>query len=381
MTVDHFEDIVAITALARPGPLHSGGTYTYIERRMGREPIEYMSNHPAIIARTKDTYGVVVYQETIMMLGREFGDLSWEDVSELRKAMSKTYGDEFFAGYREKFIAGAVRNGVTAEEGERVWKGVSTFGSWAFNKSHAISYGLISYWCAWLKAHHPLAFAKANLNHARDTPSATRLLREFNYPYIPFSAKTSGTKWEVADGTLVGPLTNVKGIGEKKAIDIIQRREKGIALLPGQLKLITEGTTPYDDLYPIKSAFGEYYTAPGKKGIKNGHTLTYIKDIHEDGMYLLIGRLVDRNLRDLNEYGATQRRGGKTISGQTLFLALMFEDDTDSITASIGRYQYEQYGKEIAESGKIGVDCYLIYGEIKDKWRKVHVRKIQKISS
>jgi DNA polymerase-3 subunit alpha len=101
-----------------------------------------------------------------MQIARNVGKLSWEDTSSLRKAMSKSLGEEFFNRYWELFREGAKDQGIEEKEAKNIWEHMCTFGSWAFNKSHAVSYAMISYWCAYLKAHHPLEFAVACLRNS-----------------------------------------------------------------------------------------------------------------------------------------------------------------------------------------------------------------------
>ena len=137
MKVHSFEDIAAITALARPGPLNSGGTAEYIKRHIGAAPVEYL--HPLTEEITKGTNGVVVYQEQVMMIARDVGKLSWEDVSSLRKAMGRSLGQEFFDTYFQKFNEGAKENGIEENEATFIWDQINTMGSWAFNRSHAVA--------------------------------------------------------------------------------------------------------------------------------------------------------------------------------------------------------------------------------------------------
>src|SRR5690606_15503170 len=131
---------------------------------------------PLLTHVTEDTYGAVIYQEQVMQVCRDMGRFSWEETSMIRKAMSKTLGDEFFARYWEKFKAGAAEQGVDEATAKVVWDKICTFGSWAFNKSHAVSYGLISYWCAMLKARYPLEFGAACLRNAKDDEQALHIL-------------------------------------------------------------------------------------------------------------------------------------------------------------------------------------------------------------
>jgi len=144
--MEHFEDIVAAGALGRPGSLSSGGTSRYIKLRNGeREPTFYCDKHKRI---TESTYGVVVYQETMMALCKEISGMSWEDVSSLRKAASKSLGEEFFDKYRIKFVEGAIAlSGYDEETANKAWLDISSMGSYAFNRSHSVAYAYISYWC------------------------------------------------------------------------------------------------------------------------------------------------------------------------------------------------------------------------------------------
>jgi len=113
-----------------------------------------------------------------MLVTREIGGFSWADTAAIRKLMSTRSGDESFRKFEGQFLAGAAERGVAADDAEKIWKSINSFGSWAFNKSHAVVYGMISYWCAWMKAKHPLAFAVACLRHAKDDDAAMAQLRE-----------------------------------------------------------------------------------------------------------------------------------------------------------------------------------------------------------
>ena len=211
MKIINFEDIASITALARPGPLNSGGTTQYIKRRTGESPVEYL--HPMTEKITEVTKGVVVYQEQVMVIGREIGGLSWEDVSSLRKAMSKSLGQEFFDQYWEKFKVGAKNNGIEEDEAQLIWDNINTMGSWAFNRSHAVSYGLVSYWCCVLKSKFPLEFAAACLRNVRDDEQGVRLLREVvneGLGYKPYDKHKSQKNWSVQEGELIGGLIGIK---------------------------------------------------------------------------------------------------------------------------------------------------------------------------
>lgn len=381
MKIKEFNDVVVITALARPGPLHCGAATEFIERRTGKADVVHL--HPLVADLTQDTYGTVIYQEQVMAIGRKFGQLSWEDVSELRKAMSKSLGEEFFNRYWEKFQVGAAAQGIPAGEARRVWDKMCTFGSWAFNKSHAVSYGLLSYWCAVLKAHHPLEYAAACLRNAKDEEQAVKILRDLvneGYEYTPVDPKASGLDWSVVSGRLVGGLTNIKGIGRKTAEDILARRASGRPLTPGIAAKLVAPVTPYDDIFPCRRQFGDYYVHPEHYKITSGG-VTPIQEIGDPGEYVFIGRLKEKNLRDLNEYGNVVKRKGRLVKANNLFLNMVVEDDTGSIIVRIGRYDYKTWGKPIVEAGAIG-DWYLWKGRIKaDGWRLVDISMWRKLTA
>lgn len=376
MGIHSFDDIVAITSLARPGPLHSGGATEFIRRRTGKEKVVYM--HKSIEPFTEETYGVVVYQEQVLKISREVGKLSWEDTNQLRKALSKSLGEEFFNKYQMRFVEGAKQNKIDEKDADTIWKNMCTFGSWAFNKSHAVSYGLISYWCAHLKAHHPLEFAVSCLNYARDEDQTIKLLRELvneGYQYKAFDEQKSQLQWTVQNDVIVGPLTGVKGIGKKTAEQIINKRQKGQDPTPRQQTLLQIGVTPWDDVFETRHRFEEWFADPRKYKITSG-PLTEIINIQENGEFVFIGKLKEKNLKDLNEYGNLVKRGGRRIERNSIMLNLVFEDDTDKIICSINRFSYPKIGKPIIEHGKIG-DYYLVKGKINNDWRKLQVERLK----
>lgn len=379
MKIKEFNDIVAITALARPGPLHCGAATEYIERRLGKVATVHL--HQLAEPITNSTYGTVIYQEQVMAIGRVIGQLSWEDVSQLRKAMSKSLGEEFFNKYWVKFEAGAAAQGMDSKEAKVIWEKICTFGSWAFNKSHAVSYGMVSYWCSVLKAHWPLEYAAACLRNAKDEEQTIKLLREIKkegYEFLPVDPARSTLTWTVDDGRLLGGLTNVKGIGISKAKEIIAARKNNEPYKPGIRKLLADPKTPYDDVFEGERRFGDMYRNPKKYNILS-RDVSYIQDVQENGDYVIIAKIREKNPRDLNEYGNLVKRGGRRVEKNNLFLNLYLEDDTGGIIATIGRFEYLRYGKPIVETGHEG-DWYIFSGEIKNNWRKLYCKKVRKLT-
>lgn len=375
MKVKSFDDCAVLGALARPGPLHCGAANEYILRRTGQTPVTYQ--HPALEPLLKDTYGVVIYQEQVMSIARVIGQLDWEDVNQLRRAMSKSLGDEFFNTYWERFKKGAAAQQIPESEARQIWERMCTFGSWAFNKSHGISYGMISYWCCLLKAHWPLEFAAACLRNEKDVDQGVRILRDLareGFKYKPVDPERSGLQWSVVDGVLVGGLTNIKGIGTKKAQDILARRMDGRKQLPGVQKLLLNAKTPYDDIFEGDRRFGDIYRTPRAHGVMSG-PVSHICDINDPGDYVFIAKMMEKNLRDMNEYQSVVKRGGRIIKRNPLFLNLKLEDDTGSISARISRYDYKKWGKPLIEKGRIG-DWFLWKATLRDDgWRVMEIKR------
>ena len=379
MKVHNFEDVAAITALARPGPLNSGGTSQFIKRHIGAAPAEYM--HPMTEPITKVTHGVVVYQEQVMTIGREIGKLSWEDVSFLRKAMSKSYGKEYFDTFWEKFKVGAAENGIPEDVAQTIWDNINTMGSWAFNRSHAISYGMVSYWCCVLKSRFPLEYAAACLRNVKDDDQAVKLLREVvseGLTYKPFDKFKSKANWSVQDNELIGGLIGIKGIGPKMAEDIENRRNLSQPLTPRQETLLNTGTTPYDDIFECERRFGHIKKDPKAHNI--GSAITDIQDLDGDnpGTFVFFGKLKEKNLRDMNEAVNLAKRGGRRVDRNNLWLNVTAEDDTGAIICTVDRFKYQKMGKPIVEDGKLG-EWYLFKGVLKNGFRKIYLEKVRKM--
>jgi DNA polymerase-3 subunit alpha len=162
---DCFEDIIALCALYRPGPLGSGMVDDYVEGKHGRKKVEYP--HPCLQKILKDTFGVMVYQEQVMQAAREMAGYSLGGADLLRRAMGKKKPEEM-AKQKLTFIDGARKNGHSSEDAERVFELMSYFSGYGFNKSHSAAYALIAYQCAYLKAHYPVEFLCATMTADKD---------------------------------------------------------------------------------------------------------------------------------------------------------------------------------------------------------------------
>jgi hypothetical protein len=326
-----------------------------------------------------------------MSITRDLGGMDWQDVNSLRRAMSKSLGEEFFNQYRDKFLKGTRARDIEDKTALAIWNEMCTFGSWAFNLSHAVSYALVSYWCAVLKAHWPLEFAVAHLRRAASDDHVLRLLRELDkegYDIIPFDIENSEASWSTKAGKIYGGFTAVKGIGDKTAKAMIEKRAADPDnwvdnLSPAQrARLLAPNNTPWHNIKRLHTDYGDLYSDPDNyrsDQLPAGVTgpIVNIEDIPEKaGGYCFIATLKVRNLRDLNETQSLAKRNGQVVRHNNLFLNLQFEDDTGSILATINRWNYPKFGKELMETDSDDKD-FLIRGRImEDGRRKINIDKL-----
>jgi len=363
-----FNDLALITALSRPGALNSGGTGRYIEIKKGnKEPIYLSNKHKEI---TEESLGVVVYQEQMMSICKEMGRMSWQDVNSLRAAASRSMGDAFFSQYKDKFIEGCMVE-FSKEDATALWENINKSGSWLFNKSHAVSYAVVSYWTAYFKANYPKEFAIANLNHVADEQAGVSLLRDLvendGMKYKAVDPDESDVYWTIKDDILLGGLINIDGIGISKAKDIVKNRKTG-KITPGLMKKLMNPVTIYDDLYPIKTKFGELFT----------QNISFIKDVKSKGKYEIIGVIETLDIRDVNDYQALARREGRRIEGNSLYLRFIIKDDTDSIIMLVNYKNYEKMnGKALSEAAIPGTFVYVRATLDSESWRTLNIQYIE----
>lgn len=373
------EDLITITALARPGPMASGGASTWVRRKNGNEPITYADK--AFEPHLKDTMGIITYQEQVMTIGREIGKLSWEDVTQLRKSMSLSLGAEYFNKFGDKWKKGAIENGLAPEVLNKIWDDMCAYGSWAFNKSHSVAYGIISFWCCWLKTYHQYEFAAATLSHESDPDKQLKLLRELNsegISFIPFDKDRSTDKWTVivdkGEKKLLGPLSIIKGIGPAAVNEIMayRRLKKSksrvdITLSPKVSKLLADGVAGLSSLWPISDAFKREATAMREKRIvSEPRDIGSVTEEDHDTEMVVYCVLSKIDLKDENEAVKIAARGGKVIKGEpTASLNLFLKDDTGTMFGKITRWDFETIGRPVLERGAPNKHLYVCKGNMK----------------
>jgi hypothetical protein len=364
--IDRFERIDHVTALARPGPLGGGATHSYIQRLREREPVTY--RHPSMEAYLGDTLGLVLYQEQVMRISFEIGRMPWEVVSEIRKAMSGRKGEEYFRRRGEEFVKGAMTLGLSDAEANAIWDEICSFGAWGMNKSHTVSYAVISYWCAYMKRYHPLEYAAACLRNAKDdeqTVEQLRELRDEGVSFIPFDPDRSEVNWTAAGGALVGGFTNLQGIGPVKAGHYVQKRAQGGLTAADRAKLAAL-PVKHDDLRPAHTRWGDIYAHPAQHNIHGpvrefAEFADFISYVSKKESCVFVCRVVRVERRDENETVRAAKRGSLK-TGQTLFLDAFVVDDSVSrpVLLRITPKLWAQYGERMADRVTPGKDWFLV---------------------
>lgn len=228
MGIDNFEDLIAILALYRPGPLNSGMVDDYIKRKHGEKEFEYM--HPMLEEVLKPTYGVIVYQEQVMQIAQVLAGYTLGGADLLRRAMGKKKPEEM-EKQSSIFIEGAKKNGVTAENAKEIFNLIEYFAEYGFNKSHSAVYAYISYQTAYLKSHYPAYFLAATMSSdMQDTDQLKILVADSkvnNIQILPPDVNSSSFEFDPTDGSAIRyGLGGLKGVGEPVAIAIQQIREE-----------------------------------------------------------------------------------------------------------------------------------------------------------
>ncbi len=223
-----FNDITALVALYRPGPLDSGMVDAYVERKHGREEVDYL--HPMLKDLLTETYGVILYQEQVMKIAGILASYTMADADGLRKAMGKKIA-AMMEEHRNLFMKGAEKNGVPAEKAKEIFDLMEKFGGYGFNKSHSAAYALVCFQTAYLKAHFPVEFTAALLtSEMGNVDGIVKFIEEcssHNIDVLPPDVNSSGMEFAVKEGSIRFGLVAVKNVGEAPIEAIIEARREG----------------------------------------------------------------------------------------------------------------------------------------------------------
>ena len=223
-------DISAITSIYRPGPLSANVDKLYAKAKNNPDDIRYVND--IVKGVTEETAGFLIFQEQIALLAHKLGDnISLEEGNKLRKLLTKKgtgKGHEQKDEIKDKFIRGCVQNSIDRATASQIWQNFEYFSGYGFNKSHAVSYSILSYQCAWLLNYYPECWTAAFLDKEPESrkESAISLAKKYGFSIAALDINTSGKQWEISeDGkTLIQPLSSIKGLGDKAIEQIVAHR-------------------------------------------------------------------------------------------------------------------------------------------------------------
>ncbi len=225
MRPDRIEDIIALVALYRPGPMENIPTYN--ARKHGEE--ELASIHPKIDHLVKETQGVIVYQEQVMQIAQELSGYSLGEADLLRRAMGKKIRAEMDK-QRERFVDGAVKNGLSKPQADFIFDLLAKFADYGFNKSHAAAYAIVSYQTAYLKAHYPVEFLAASMTLDMGNTDKLADFRQdamrLGIDVVPPSVSSSFRPFEVGENRIFYSLAALKGVGDAAVEHIVEKRRE-----------------------------------------------------------------------------------------------------------------------------------------------------------
>ena len=222
-----FEDLAAFNALYRPGALSVGMVEEYIQRKLGKKKTKYIV--PATQKILEETYGVIVYQEQVMLIAVVVSGFSMAEADVLRKAMGKK-NLEVMAKQKEKFVAGAAFSNTSREKAAELWEYIEPFAGYGFNKSHSVAYAMLAYKTAYLKAHYPVAFMAAMLNSELSSSDAIAKYmaecRNMGIAILPPDLNESNYPFTVVGNTIRFGMGGVKGVGEGAIEEVLKARNR-----------------------------------------------------------------------------------------------------------------------------------------------------------
>ena len=225
---DNIDDVIALVALYRPGPLQSGTADDFIDRKHHRKPVEY--EDPKLEGGLKATYGVLLYQEQVMYAARVLAGFTQGEADVLRAAMGKKKPEEMVS-VREKFMAGALSEGVPEPRAAHIFDQMEKFSGYAFPKGHATTYGIVTYQTAWLKCHYPAEFMAAVLSaDMHDVNKLVGLVNEVGRMGLTLrlpDVNKSHFRFSVVDGDILYGLGAVRGVGAGPVAALVDQRQAG----------------------------------------------------------------------------------------------------------------------------------------------------------
>lgn len=402
MPIKSFEDLVSINSLYRPGGMRSGMCRDFIERRKGAD---FEKVNPIYDNITEPTFGLIVYQEQVMRIFAEMADYEAHDVDSMRKKIAKSHGVEELGAQRDTFVNGCIDNGIDKELADEIFTMMVHFGSYGFNRSHAVVYTQIAYWTQWLKTYYPLYFYVASVNNKSDDDKVRRLLGQLEresyellFPHINKS-KTKFTVEEIdGEQKIRCGLRYIKGIGEKTCQEIMKHQpykddediatregiyrrvfHRGIRKLLKEVGAWTDWETqPEEDRekHRERLAAEELFPFPvldkaikETKALANNYDCDFVNvnklNFEKSGDVYIRGVFSGANYARIGDFGKPSPYSRWEI-GQR-YVMMDFEDGTGHIRIKFNPDKYEEYkgqlriGKRVLIHGRIIKDIKMIF--------------------
>ena len=385
----NFESLVACVTMSKPGPAHSGSTTKYIARARGNKNITGLDSHEILREATKDTHGQIIYQEQVLKIVKELGNLSWTDTNAIRNAMAKSQGEGVVESFWPEFLKGTQEHDLEEKEARFIWDNIQTMGRWAFNKSHAVAYSMLSYWSMYMKVHYPLEFYLARLLKEKDKNKKRYLLTEIRNRNIPIHSPVLGKSkenWTIENKGLRAGLLEVHGVGEKVASALVSDNYQNIddfavkknrGVTKRTVQMLTDagafledgGDSDFFDL-------GKYdkldEIAPDRKKLFD------IVDYEKEYSMSAAGSFIEMNYKDTHEEARSRGRSTANLKNPDIskYAMLLMEDETDRCLVHIDRYLFNRIGQKVWDAYH-NASFVVIEGIKVDGWRMIRARNMK----
>src|SRR6478609_584109 len=348
-----FEDLIALVALYRPGPM--GYIPTYARRKNGQEPVAYPDERLKPI--TASTYGICIYQEQYMEIAKQLAGFSPAEADDLRKAIGKKI-HALMASLKSKFLEGCAASGTAAGVAQQLWADMEQAQDYSFNKSHAACYALISYRTAWLRANHPREYMAALISSVMNTkdkvPFYVAACDELGIEVLPPDVNESQVDFAVVEGKIRFGLNAVKNVGEATCRAIVAAREEG-----GQFASIWDFTERVDPAVANKRALESLVSCGGldSTGASRKGMLHVLEDALSYGQKQQQDRLLGQaSIFDLGDSPAASSRHHASVPTDEFEKADLLRLEKESL----GLYVSEHPLSAIRDQLRRRTDCTLV---------------------
>ena len=382
-----FEVLVACTALSRPGPNDSNSTQDYIDTANGVKINQTcFHTHPKLKEILSNTYSQIVYQEQALAIVKEVGNMSWLDANKVRVAISKKLGEQEINKYYPMFEQGCIENDLSKSDADMIWDNIKTMGQYAFNKSHAVSYTIISFVSMYMKQHYPLEFFAAMLMIEDDKDKVKRMINEIrarNIELLPPVLGKSRQGWIVENGKLRAGLLSVDGIGIKAADVLVNdnylTREdienKKNRCINKTVKNLLEKHNMYDDGDDNFFGLDDYVKIDRK--MPNRSRFSMLDDGPADNVRIAF--TVDKiKCKDIYEERRKKGQDSSNLKNPELaqYAIISATDDTDSGLLYIPREKWPNM-REIFDAAKKGNNTLVAKGQKINNGRLVRIIEVK----